>query len=118
MQKLFPILRRILEAAHPGEKKFSSKWIGVKMNKIQEDFIEACNYPGKIDIEKVELALKSYLSCLRIERDVRQLKKNWNVYHYPDISESVRNVLTTIDAKAAKAAIAVNLFARFCVNTS
>jgi len=73
-------------------------------NKIMEDYITACEYPGVIDAVNIEKELSNYLNSLKVTRKVVQLKRGWDVFDYPEIERNTRTILQKIDAIAARAA--------------
>ena len=76
------------------------------MSEVFDNYVNACNYPGKIDSKSVEKSLKNYLESLGIKKKIKQLKRGWSVYDYPDILKKTELILTKIvdiDIKAVKA---------------
>src|SRR3990167_416005 len=75
------------------------------IEKLKEDFIAACNYPGTLDEEQVTVSLKKYLNSLGIKRKIVRLKKGWNVSDHPSLLAIVNLILNKIRAaQAARAA--------------
>jgi hypothetical protein len=46
---------------------------------LLEEFKAACNYPGKLDEEAVNTALRRYCIALGVKRDVMRLRRGWRV---------------------------------------
>ena len=42
------------------------------MSEVFDNYVNACNYPGKIDSNSVEKSLKNYLESLGIKKKIKQ----------------------------------------------
>src|SRR3990167_8646249 len=67
-----------------------------------DKYTKACNYDGLVDSEKITNNLLKYLSELKLNRNVIQLKRNWDVFNYPDIEKNMNYILKKIDALSAR----------------
>ncbi len=67
------------------------------------EYVEACNYPGTINEDAVQLALREYLSALGIKRNVVRLRRGWNLQDHPPLRRAVVAILDDF-AKRVKGA--------------
>ena len=56
-------------------------------------YVEACNYPGKLDESAVESSLQEYLSALGVKRDIVHLRQGWTLEQNPSLSRTVNAIL-------------------------
>ena len=56
-------------------------------------YVEACNYPGKLDESAVEAALSVYLRALGIERKIVRLRQGWTLKENPSLASCVEWIL-------------------------
>jgi hypothetical protein len=82
-------------------------------DQLFDAYVEACNYPGKIDETQVEMRLSAYLGALGIKRKIVRLRQGWTLEEYPDLNKSTNLILDDFakragykPARAARAAIA------------
>jgi hypothetical protein len=79
-------------------------------------YVEACNYPGKLDEPAVESALQQYLAALGVKRDVVHLRQGWTLQGNPPLAKVINEILDDFqrrtgykpvlrDAQAALAAL-------------
>ena len=108
------------------------------MTSLLDQYKEACNYPGKIVPEEIELSLGLYLKALGIERKIVCLKRGWKIEQQKSLFNYIEKILKAIppqdaqtaqaarDARAAQAALdaraaqdaraALQIFACWCIN--
>ena len=68
-----------------------------------EEYVEACNYPGRYDPEAVTRALRDYCQALTIKRRVREITRPW--WRVDGLMESIIGIArAALDARAALAA--------------
>jgi len=56
-------------------------------------YVEACNYPGKLDESAVESSLQQYLSALGVKRDVVRLKQGWTLEEHAPLDRTINEIL-------------------------
>src|SRR5262245_59302143 len=84
---------------------------------------EACTYPGKLDADKVELFLQQYLDCLKIKRNIVQIKAPWKLADYPSLERTIKALLVDVAKKTTDKQLPVSLddvaalkkFAQWCI---
>ncbi len=76
-----------------------------------EQYIQACNYPGRLDVAEVEKQLAQYLMMFKIDRRIVRLESGWTLAQHPSLQRSVyaildrlRSAVTKFDAQDAQAA--------------
>ena len=105
-------------------------------------YVEACNYPGKLDEAAVERSLTMYLEALGVKRTVVRLRQGWTLEEHPPLAHTVSEILTdfckrsgykplaaraalaardalaaraALDARDARDALAPLRFAKWCI---
>ena len=88
-------------------------------------YVEACNYPGKLDEVAVESSLREYLAALGVKRNIVRLRQGWTLAENPPLAltinailddfqkrtgykpvrEAARAALDALDARAARDAL-------------
>lgn len=58
-----------------------------------ERYIEACNYPGVLDVAGVESNLRAYLKALKVKRHVVRLEAGWKLDDHPSLKRYTDRVL-------------------------
>ena len=79
-----------------------------------ERFAEACNYPGLLDEQAVEMHLEAYVKALKIKRTIVRLRSGWYLADYPSLERNVHTILDELlkrllpasDARGAREALA------------
>jgi hypothetical protein len=66
------------------------------MNSLVEDFMAACEYPGRLDVAAVEIALAEYLKSLGLTRKIVRLEKGWQLAELPPLRKQVEAILDAI----------------------
>lgn len=66
------------------------------MNALVEDFMAACEYPGRLDAAAVEIALAEYLKALGVTRKIVRLEKGWRLAEHPALKKQVDAILHAI----------------------
>ncbi|MGA2890339.1 MAG: hypothetical protein ABSE51_20025, partial [Terracidiphilus sp.] len=56
-------------------------------------YVEACNYPGKLDETAVVAALSDYLAALGIKREIGRIRQGWRLEDYPSLQKSTEAIL-------------------------
>jgi hypothetical protein len=56
-------------------------------------YVEACNYPGKLDESAVESSLQEYLSALGVKREVVHLRQGWTLEQNHPLSRAINEIL-------------------------
>jgi hypothetical protein len=62
-------------------------------HQLFDAYVEACNYPGKLDETAVESALQQYLSALGVKRDVVRLRQGWTLDENPPLARTINEIL-------------------------
>ncbi len=82
--------------------------MGTKRHPDFDRYVEACNYPGRIDPPEVERHLRAYVAALGIQRDVVQIKRGWQLEELPDLDRTVREIASKVKGSASRAARAAS----------
>ena len=64
-----------------------------KSSSLFTQYVEACNYPGVLDVPAIQNALQKYLSALKIKRKVIQLERGWKLQELPDLVTTIQVIL-------------------------
>jgi hypothetical protein len=56
-------------------------------------YVEACNYPGRLDESAVEESLGQYLAALGIKREIVRIRQGWTLDALPSLKKSVNLIL-------------------------
>ena len=80
-------------------------------NIVLDRYIQNCTYPGTIDPNAVDAALRKYVSSLGVTRNVVQLDASWSLDRHPSLKSAIRKIaddtmrrLAARDARDAQAA--------------
>jgi hypothetical protein len=69
------------------------KKIKAKAKTLLEQYTEACDYPGRLDVPAVEDALRRYVAALGIERQVVRIESMDDPSRYPSLDRTVGLIL-------------------------
>ncbi len=69
---------------------------------ILDQYTSACNFPGTIDKKAVERALAMYCSALGIKRRIVKITQGWNLSTYPELTNTVYEILTDFEKRRRK----------------
>lgn len=91
-------------------------------NIVLDRYIQNCTYPGTIDPNAVDAALRKYVSSLGVTRNVVQLDASWSLDRHPSLKSAIRKIaddtmrrLAARDARDAQAAL--TRFAHWCIQS-
>jgi len=56
-------------------------------------YVEACNYPGKLDEVAVESSLREYLAALGVKRNIVRLRQGWTLAENPPLALTINAIL-------------------------
>ena len=59
-------------------------------------YVEACSYPGNLNVQAAELALSEYVAALGIERKIVRLERGWRVEQHPSLLKTMREIAADI----------------------
>lgn len=51
------------------------------------DFVTACNYPGALDEERVEIELRRYMAEVGIKCKIARLHRGWTLAQHPSFKK-------------------------------
>jgi len=58
-----------------------------------ERYLQACNYPGMLDVPAVQRHLADYCGALGVTRQIVRLAAGWRLADHPSLARSIRRVL-------------------------
>lgn len=63
-------------------------------------YVEACNYPGRLDPAAVERSLDEYCKALKVERKIVRIERGWTLDNYPELDKTVDEILADFAKRA------------------
>jgi len=69
---------------------------------LLDQYKEACNFPGKLDVAAVEKSLAAYCSALGVRREIVRLPRGWSLEKYPPLSKMIHEVLTDFEKRSGR----------------
>jgi hypothetical protein len=59
-------------------------------------YVEACNYPGVLDVGSVEAHLAEYLRALGVKRKIERIPRGWTLSDHPSLEKYTNDVLSRL----------------------